>query len=122
MIAADKMMLLWESDDKTGQIIRVKMVDHETNRANAADQRNYLSSRGACDLGWMTTGKVIDTPIGLWAYLATCYGFATDEVKKTALWAFRGVDGQKEWTSLMLRELGDKKITSVESQEEEGEG
>lgn len=110
MIDKKKMLLLWDYDPDTRKISKLKIVDIDK---QTPQDMGLSASAGASDAGWLTSDLPIQTPIGLWAYLMTCHGFESVEAKRAALYQFRNVEDQKNWTTMLLRELGDPKIDSI---------
>lgn len=98
-IPANKMIALWaKNDDLRITKLVVVHIDNQT-----AETDELPASAGACTAGWM--GNVMDTPLGLFTYLATAYGFASREVAKAALREFAQVD-QTPWVPMLQERAG----------------
>jgi hypothetical protein len=97
-IPADKMIACWATDDLRITKLVVVHIDNQTSETN-----KLYGRAGASDAGWM--GDIMDTPLGLFTYLATAYGFATREVAKIALGEFAKVD-QTPWVQTLQDRAG----------------
>jgi hypothetical protein len=103
MIDPQKMIVLWDSDDEFRITkLRVVNIDEQTPQID-----NLPASAGACDEGWLESGRrVVNTPLGLYAHLATAYGFKSREQAIQILREFQKVSGQ-DWARQLARAAGD---------------
>jgi hypothetical protein len=105
MIPANKMIALWNSDNKTMAITKFVVMDID--KQTAATEK-LPASAGACDADWLD-GNPMNTPMGLFLYLCAQYGFANREATLAAAHQFREVDGQTEWAERLLYMAHDHK-------------
>ena len=102
MINPKNMIALWDTDAQW-HVTKVTVVE-KSKQNNATDR--LPASAGACDAGWMA-GNALETPLGLYAHLATTYGFSTTKVAQSALREFAKVEGQ-EWAIELLERVGQR--------------
>lgn len=101
MIPAEEMIALWDSDDEMRVTKLIVIRKDDQNR-----QTNKLpASSGSCDAGWME-GNDLDTPLGLFAYIATTYGFNNRETAAEVVRQFSKVEGASVWAQSLLRRMG----------------
>src|SRR4051812_17108678 len=104
MIGPKKMIALWNSHDnmKISEflILDISAQNRQTDRLHA--------SSGSSDAGWME-GNPLDTPHGLYSFLATAYGFETREIAFKVLKEFEKVEGQG-WARELRYRAGDPEL------------
>jgi hypothetical protein len=102
MIPAEKMIVLWDTNDKD-QITKlaVEHIEHQP-----ASMRALPNSQGSCSMGWLDEENPIDNPIGLFSYLATSCGFIDRQTAMHALRQFGKVEGQS-WAKEILKRSGE---------------
>lgn len=101
MVPAEEMIALWDSDDD-GLVTKLIVI----RQADQNSQTDKLpASSGACDAGWME-GNELDTPMGLFAYIATSYGFKDRETAARAVREFGKVQGAAVWAQSLLNRMG----------------
>lgn len=102
MVAADKSLILWDSDEDSLVINKLIVVD-------IGDQNSvtdiYPASAGASDEDWLTTR--LQSPMGLLLYLSTYYGFKDRKVLKNAILEFGKIEGEEDWSGDLMRTMFD---------------
>ncbi|ADV12971.1 hypothetical protein [Mesorhizobium ciceri] len=101
MVAENKALILWNVDDEP-------MVIHDLIVVNIDEQdartENYLASGGACDEDWLDSK--LQTPMGLFLYLSTYYGFKDRKVLRKAIYEFSKIDGD-DWSKDLMSTMFD---------------
>lgn len=104
MIDPKKMIALWNSNEKIKINEFVIVNIEEQNRSH----ERLLASSGASDEGWME-GRDVDTPLGLYAFLTTYYGFESKQIMFNVLKEFSKVEGQ-DWAKDILYRARDESM------------
>ena len=107
MILPAVALILW--NDERGKITELRVVDiHDQGEWSG----RLDNSAGACNHDWLDQDP-LNTPMGLWLWLLTKWGFADEEVMIVALREFSHIDGQP-WATQLLRRLGASENTDME--------
>jgi hypothetical protein len=107
------MIALWQSAEDTHTVTKVRVMD--THDQTDATAREYFHWDGCGDMRWLA--QPLCTPIGVFMQLLV-HGFANREVLLAALYQFRNVEGQRDWTTQMLFQLDDPNIERIVDEEE----
>lgn len=102
MVAANKALVLWNTDDEPMVIndLLVIDIDDQNNRTD-----NYLASAGASDEDWLKTR--LATPMGQFLWLSTYSGFKDRKVLKKAISEFSKIEGEEDWTAELMASMFD---------------
>jgi hypothetical protein len=102
-LATHRTIILWGSDPERPRDERITevLICNKDEQPTGADRLH--SSRGSCDADWLN-GDPCNSPLGIWAMMATIYGFASEAAKIEALREFTKIRGQ-DWAVWMLREV-----------------
>jgi hypothetical protein len=102
-LATHRTIILWSSDPERPRDERITevLICNKDEQPTGADRLH--SSRGSCDADWLN-GDPCNSPLGIWAMMATIYGFASEAAKIEALREFTKIRGQ-DWAVWMLREV-----------------
>lgn len=108
-IPAKNAIVLWshELGDGIGDGAEITRLHVCRKDMQPAWTRDLPCSRGACSSEWLN-GSWYETPMGLFIELAVTDGFVSKQAKIEALREFGKIAGQAEWTTMLLRELGER--------------
>ncbi len=100
-IPAPNAMILWTDREGVGVVDVAVCLQQDP---EAQDRHRFESSRGVCDASWLD-GDPLNSPIGIFLWMATIEGFQSPEVKIKVLAEMARIEGQ-DWAITMLKALG----------------
>jgi hypothetical protein len=100
-IPVAKAMILWNR--RQGDGVTDAAVGRQDDRENN-DPYRFACSRGVCDASWLD-GDPLNTPIGIFLWMATVDRFQSREVEVRALAEFAKINGQR-WAITLLKVHG----------------
>ncbi len=103
-IPAKDVIVLWNTSDMAPHHIEELVVCDFHNQPRSAHR--LVNSYGACNAEWMKGRHWRATPQSHFLYLMTACGFPSKEATINALLQFAAIEGQSDWTSGLLYELG----------------
>jgi hypothetical protein len=112
-IPIDRMIVRWACADPSHTVTRLRVVDVADQTACTGQE--YPFSEGAGRIDWLT--EPLSTPLGIFVQLLVD-GFPNPADVRAALYQFRQVEGQQDWTSALLFQLEDPDIEGILDRED----